>query len=104
MPQHTKSGKALLVMMITLIVFSLLAAFWLRYHKTAPTPSMKGTPTSPGGMSHRDFRPNISQPQVMLCNLRAASEIKTYAHTQCVEWGATFDASEKSGEQLTAES
>lgn len=43
MPQRSTPSSILLVATITLIVLSLLAAFWLRYHKTAPTPSIKGT-------------------------------------------------------------
>lgn len=46
-PATDKPGSFMLGAIIVLIVFFLLAGFWLRYHKTAPTPSMKGTPVSP---------------------------------------------------------
>jgi len=36
----------MLASIFALIVIFILAGFWLRYHKTAPTPSMKGTPIS----------------------------------------------------------
>lgn len=45
-PAMDKPGSIMLGAIIALIVFFLLAGFWLRYHKTAPTPSMKGTPVS----------------------------------------------------------
>ncbi|HTM87242.1 MAG TPA: hypothetical protein VL155_03510, partial [Terriglobales bacterium] len=45
-PAVDKPGNIMLASMIALIVIFLLAGFWLRYHKTAPTPSIKGTPVS----------------------------------------------------------
>lgn len=45
-PATDKPGTLMLVSIVALIVIFLLAGFWLRYHKTAPTPSMKGTPTA----------------------------------------------------------
>jgi len=45
-PAVDKPGSIMLASIIALIVVFLLAGFWLHYHKTAPTPSMKGTPTS----------------------------------------------------------
>ncbi len=45
-PPTDKPGAIMLVSIIALIVVFILAGFWLRYHKTAPTPSMKGTPIS----------------------------------------------------------
>ena len=45
-PATDKPGTVMLASIIALIVVFLLAGFWLRYHKTAPTPSMKGTPTA----------------------------------------------------------
>ena len=45
-PPTDKPGAIMLASIIALIVVFLMAGFWLRYHKTAPTPSMKGTPTA----------------------------------------------------------
>ena len=45
-PAIDKPGTVMLASIIALIVVFLLAGFWLRDHKTAPTPSMKGTPTA----------------------------------------------------------
>lgn len=45
-PATDKPAAIMLVSIIALIVVFILAGFWLRYHKTAPTPSMKGTPVS----------------------------------------------------------
>ncbi len=45
-PPTDKPGAIMLASIIALIVVFLLAGFWLRDHKTAPTPSMKGTPTA----------------------------------------------------------
>ena len=45
-PTTDKPGTIMLASIIALIVVFLLAGFWLRYHKTAPTPSIKGTPVS----------------------------------------------------------
>lgn len=45
-PASDKPGSIILASIVALIVVFILAGFWLRYHKTAPTPSMKGTPVS----------------------------------------------------------
>lgn len=45
-PTSDKPGSIMLASIVALIVVFILAGFWLRYHKTAPTPSMKGTPTA----------------------------------------------------------
>ena len=45
-PAPYKRGSIMLASIVALIVIFILAGFWLRYHKTAPTPSMKGTPVS----------------------------------------------------------
>ena len=45
-PAPYKRGSIILASTVILIVVFILAGFWLRYHKTAPTPSMKGTPTA----------------------------------------------------------
>ncbi len=45
-PATDNPGAIMLASTIALIVVFLLAGFWLRDHKTAPTPSMKGTPTA----------------------------------------------------------
>ena len=45
-PATDKPGAIMLASIIALIVVFLMAGFWLRYHKTAPTPSIKGTPTA----------------------------------------------------------
>jgi hypothetical protein len=45
-PAVNKPGTIMLGSIIALIVVFVLAGFWLRYHKTAPTPSIKGTPIS----------------------------------------------------------
>jgi len=45
-PTVNKPGSIMLASMIALIVVFVLAGFWLRYHKTAPTQSLKGTPIS----------------------------------------------------------
>ncbi|HET7750851.1 MAG TPA: hypothetical protein VFK81_15795 [Terriglobales bacterium] len=45
-PAPYKRGSIMLASIVALIVVFILAGFWLRYHKTAPTPSMKGTPIS----------------------------------------------------------
>jgi len=39
-PAVNKPGSIMLASMIALIVVFVLAGFWLRYHKTAPTPSL----------------------------------------------------------------
>jgi hypothetical protein len=45
-PADEKRRSIMLASIIALIVVFIVAAFWLRYHKTVPTPSIKGTPTS----------------------------------------------------------
>ena len=55
----------MLASIVALIVVFLLAGFWLRYHKTVPTPSLKGTPvrhSKKQGVSYQelaDFYPGL---------------------------------------------